>query len=152
MKFTVSANKLEGIIFIFASIAGVVSLWILEPLTITDTDPSIARYICMIFIPIFIIWLESLSIRYVLKAFYNHIDIDGEMMTVYEKFTEPLTINCHDWDKIIYNYGNGSSLEFFYEKHYKKEKYRPVYTNASANFDKLLLYLKKNDVKLTRGW
>jgi hypothetical protein len=153
MKFTVSANKLEGVIFIFILALCIPAFYMVVFIAPTDGagDMPLAMTFVILMV-IFLIWFIKFCIVYILKQFYNHIDVDGEMMTIYEKFTEPLTINCHDFDKIVYSYGTGSCLSFYYDKHYIKGKYHPVYTNGDMNFDKLLLYLKKNNVELTRGW
>ena len=144
-KFTLKqkvSRWIPKIIICFAILAFIICI----PLSITKDMNIIEKVVFDILGIVFCTLIFYILIMDTLQGIYNHIDVDGEIMTIYEFGHNTVKINCHELDKITIfpsaTYG-GELIFFNYEKIYGKKS--PVYKEEETkNYDLMLLYAKKN--------
>ena len=154
MKFTMRATHYMFIIFLGAIVVGFapyagVGIW-----QQNKGESPFAAFGVVAFLVLTMLFFGSMMLKEGIHYLYDRINVDGEKMTVYVLGHKPLTLNCHDFDYIVYNpsFSDGKTVSealfFFYKKEYKN--FLLYRKGGCTNFDEMLLYLKQNKVKLRR--
>jgi hypothetical protein len=154
MKFTMRATHYMFIIFLGAIVVGYAPYFGIGIFQQSKDEAPVLGFVLAASMLLGMLFFGSWTLLGGIRYLYDHIDVDGEKMTVYVLGHKPLTLNCHGFDYIVYNpsFSDGKTVSeallFFYKKEYKN--FLLYRKGGCTNFDEMLLYLKQNKVKLRR--
>ena len=154
MKFTMRTTHSMFFILLGAIGVGFAPYFGIGIFQQSKDEAVVLGFVLAAFVIFTMLFFGSMMLKEGIHYLYDRINVDGEKMTVYVLGHKPLTLNCHDFDYIVYNpsFSDGKTVSealfFFYKKEYKN--FLLYRKGGCTNFDEMLLYLKQNKVKLRR--